>query len=134
MLGESGQIVIITDMRKFSIRRLLFLTALVAFAFAIARLIDFDTAGAALLMIAVFAPCVCYGIAEVVAPVQRSLRRAMRSSLLAVLFGIFVATCVSTLGSSSLPTLLFVLFVVWAPQLFLLRSCSWYRCTLVGSL
>jgi hypothetical protein len=120
-------------MRRFQIRHLLLVTTGAAIAFAVARLLDYESILTAFAIFAVFAPFVCYCIAAVAAATKRSMRQAVRYSLLAGTLGTFAATCFSIYGAAFLLPLLVLLFVFWAPQLILLEICSAYRSALVGS-
>lgn len=120
-------------MRRFYVRHLICLTTLAAVAFAVASRLEQEFVITALSASAVFAPCVCYSIAAVMAATKRPIRQVVRHALLAVILATIVAVAVAFSGSGVVPLLLFLLFLLWTPQLILLKFCSAYRSAVAGT-
>ena len=120
-------------MRRIRIRHLLLATMFAAIAFAVARKLDYVSTQFAMVMALALLPSVCYCIGELVAPSMRSLRQRIRSSLLSLAFVVVVAFSLYAQGAASLFSLVFILFVIWTPQFLLLKTCSAYRCVLIGA-
>lgn len=120
-------------MFRFHILHLLLLTTICAVAFAVARLLDYEFVLFFALVLAIFAPVVCYSIAEITSAGRRPVRVFVRRGLLFSTLTASFLISASYDGTNAGVTTLTVMLFFWIPQLVLLKFCSVNRQALVGA-
>ena len=118
---------------RFYLRHLIILTALCATGFAVIQAIAEESNFFVGFFVTVFSPCVCYAVAELLAPRNRSARVTLRLILLAIIACTIAFWPTSGAGSGHVFVVCTVLSLVWLPQLLVLRNCSHLRAQIVAS-